>query len=103
MFDLITQLKQLNTDRPAMDELVLLIHAAKAYRTEYDALQMEAPEWLDDSIRRLRREITARNEDVQANMIKSIDAELSKLKTPAERREELIAKRNKLVGAAAGE
>ena len=100
MFELVNALKTLNTDRPTTEELVFLSHAARSYRAEFEALQMEVPEWLDEVTRKLRREITSRNADSLANTVRSIDAELERLKTPSERKAELQAKREKLTAQA---
>jgi len=94
-------LKNLNTDRPNLEELVMLHTFAKLYRAEFDHVQVEAPAWLDETVRKLRREITARNSDAMANAVRQIDAELDRLKTPSERKAELMAKREKLTGATA--
>src|ERR1700678_404735 len=59
----LAQFKNFAADRMDIDELVALMAFGKSLRAEYDALQMEEPNFLDIQLKSLRREITARTAD----------------------------------------
>jgi hypothetical protein len=85
----ITALKNFNADRLDMDELVGLLADSKALRTEYEALQIEEPEYIDTTIKAIRREITSRNADKIAARKRELTARIDSLKTPAQKKLEL--------------
>jgi ATP-dependent Lon protease len=85
----ITALKNFNADRLDMDELVGTLADAKALRAEYDSLQVEEPEYLDGTIKAIRREITSRNADKIAARKRELTARIDSLKTPAQKKTEL--------------
>ena len=85
----ITALKNFNADRLDMEDLVGLLADSKALRTEYEALQIEEPEYIDTTIKAIRREITARNADKIAARKRELTARIDSLKTPAQKKAEL--------------
>ena len=85
----ITALKNFNADRLDMEDLVGLLADSKALRTEYEALQIEEPEYIDTTIKAIRREITARNADKIAARKRELTARIDSLKTPAQKKTEL--------------
>jgi ATP-dependent Lon protease len=85
----INALKNFNADRLDMDELVGLLADSKALRTEYEALQIEEPEYIDTTIKAIRREITSRNADKIAARKRELTARIDSLKTPAQKKAEL--------------
>jgi ATP-dependent Lon protease len=85
----INALKNFNADRLDMDELVGLLADSKALRTEYESLQIEEPEYIDTTIKAIRREITSRNADKIAARKRELTARIDSLKTPAQKKKEL--------------
>jgi ATP-dependent Lon protease len=85
----ITALKNFNADRLDMEDLVGLLADCKALRAEYEALQIEEPEYIDTTIKAIRREITARNADKIAARKRELAARIDSLKTPAQKKAEL--------------
>jgi hypothetical protein len=85
----ITALKNFNADRLDMEDLVGLLADSKALRTEYEALQIEEPEYIDTTIKAIRREITSRNADKIAARKRELTARIDSLKTPAQKKTEL--------------
>ena len=85
----ITALKNFNADRADMEDLVGLLADAKALRDEYEALQIEEPEYIDTTIKSIRREITSRNADKIAARKRELTARIDSLKTPAQKKAEL--------------
>ena len=85
----ITALKNFNADRADMEDLVGLLADAKALRDEYEALQIEEPEYIDTTIKSIRREITSRNADKIAARKRELTARIDSLKTPAQKKNEL--------------
>ena len=87
----ITALKNFNADRLDIDEMVGLLADCKALRTEYEALQIEEPEYIDTTIKAIRREINARNADKIAARKRELTARIDGLKTPAQKKAEAEA------------
>jgi len=85
----ITALKNFNADRLDMEDLVGLLADSKALRAEYEALQIEEPEYIDTTIKAIRREITSRNADKIAARKRELTARIDSLKTPAQKKAEL--------------
>ncbi len=85
----INALKNFNADRLDMDEMVGLLADCKALRNEYEALQIEEPEYIDTTIKAIRREITSRNADKIAAKKRELAARIDSLKTPAQKKREL--------------
>lgn len=85
----INALKNFNADRMDMDDMVGLLADCKALRTEYEALQIEEPEYIDTTIKSIRREITSRNADKIAARKRELTARIDSLKTPAQKKAEL--------------
>ncbi|CAN5951000.1 unnamed protein product [Sphagnum jensenii] len=81
--------KSFSADRMDIDELVALMAFGKALRSEYDALQMEEPAFVDLQFKSLRREITARTADKLEARKRELTARIDSLKTPAQKKQEL--------------
>mgnify|MGYP001602377954 CR=1 FL=1 len=60
---MLEQLKNLDVNRPALEELVFLSAQAKLLRAEFEAEAVDVPEWLDTRSRELKREIRTRQAD----------------------------------------
>lgn len=99
---MLEKLKGLDLQTPTLDELIYLSSQAKALRAEFDANNAEVPEWLDNRIRELKREIQSRLQDSVALRIKTLKAQRDALKTPQEKREAIEAELQKLEAATAG-
>ena len=92
----INALKTFNADRMDIDDLVGTLADAKALRAEYEALGVEEPEYLDATIKSIRREINARNADKIAARKRELTARIDSLKTPAQKKKELEDELSKL-------
>lgn len=88
--------KAFNTDRADVDEMVAGLAFGKSMRAEYDALQIDEPEYIDRQIKSLRREIAARNADNIAARKRELAARIDALKSPTQKRAELEAELKKL-------
>lgn len=100
--DVLNSLQNLVVTRPNLDELMFLSHTAVGLRKSYDEMQVDVPEWLDNSIRELKREIHTRQQDQRDNAIRTIKARLDALKTPTEKRTELEEQLKRLTLTATG-
>jgi hypothetical protein len=79
--------KNFNIDNADLDELVELAAFGRQFRAEHEALNVPVPEFVDDQIRNLRREIDSRLADNRAKRVRELKAQRDSLKTAAERRE----------------
>ena|SRR5215813_9540589 len=84
------QLRNFSADRLDIDELVALAAFGRTLRSEYETHQLEEPEWLDVQLKSLRREIHTRNADKLEARRREIGARLESLKTPAQKKAELL-------------
>jgi hypothetical protein len=87
------QLKNFNVDGLDMEELVALSLLGRQIRAEYEALQIEEPAWVDVQIKALRREIHVRNANALESRRREIDLRLDSLKTPGQKKQELLNER----------
>ena len=68
------------------EELVALSGFGRALENEYNELKLDAPEWLPNQQKAVRRELKARNAEAIANKLRSAKARLETLKSPDEKR-----------------
>jgi DNA repair exonuclease SbcCD ATPase subunit len=101
MLDL-EQLKNLDLQRPTLEELVYVSALATGLHAEYDKLSVDVPEWLDNRARELKREIRTRQQDSVDKRVSEIKSRLDALKTPTEKRAELQAELDKLTATVSG-
>jgi len=83
-------LKNFVANRLSLDELVTLAAYGRSLRAEYEYHSLDEPSWLDSRLKTLRREIQSRNADELERRKKQIETSLNALKTPAERKKELL-------------
>lgn len=93
---MLQDLKRLDVDRLQLDEALTLAAFAKGLHQEYDARSIPAPEWLDDRIRQLSREIETRRRDALEMRLKEIRAQKTNLMTADEKRTALAAEEAEL-------
>jgi hypothetical protein len=84
---MLEQFKQFNAEAADLDELVEVAMFGRHFRAEHEALNVPIPEYVDDNIRVIRREIDARLADKRAARVRELKAQRDSLKTAAERRE----------------
>ena len=90
-----------------VEEIVALLAIAKAIRAEFEAHTslIETPEWLDDKIKSLGRELKARTADVLEKRYRETLAKRESLRTPEEKRKavdaeiEALQKKRQEIGA----
>ena len=87
------QFRNFNVDGLDIDELVTLSLFGRQIRVEYESLQIEEPEWVDIQLKALRREIHVRNANNLEARRREIDARLDALKSPGQRKTELLNER----------
>jgi DNA repair ATPase RecN len=86
---MLNQFKNFVSDRLDIDELIELTAFGKMLRAEYEAHQLEEPEFVDSQLKALKREIFARNADRLEARKREIRSRLDSLKTPTQRKSEL--------------
>lgn len=93
---MLEQFKNFIADRMTMDQLIGLAAFGRQLRAEYEAHQVEEPNWVDVQLKALRREIAAKNSDALAARKSEINARLDGLKTPAEKKADLLKEKKKI-------
>lgn len=89
MLNFVEVLRRVNVDSSDLEDLVALSSLAANFRAEFDKVNVEAPEWLDEAIRLIRREINSRNADAVEMRKKQIRSALDNLKTREDKKAEL--------------
>lgn len=84
-----TTFKNYNAARADLDELIAMAAFGRALRAEYEAHQIEEPEFVAAKLKVLRAEIADRNADKVAARKSEIKARLDALKSPKEKAAEL--------------
>jgi hypothetical protein len=82
--------RNFEADRLDIDELIYLAAVGSLLRSEYEKHQLEEPDWVDIQLKSLRREILARSADKLEARRREVVARLDNLKTPAQRKQELL-------------
>lgn len=97
----LNQFRSFNVEVGDIDELIALSAFGNQLREEYKRLNLEEPEWLNDQLKAVTREVHKRTEDAREARVREIDARIDALATPEEKREKLRKERERLVGSAA--
>lgn len=101
---MLEKLKNLDVERIDLDEAVELSAIGRVVKDEYEKNGAEAPTWIDDRLREVRREIRARQADMIDKRLREAKARRASLKTTEEKRADLdreIAELEKIAGASA--
>ena len=86
---MLTELKNFDANRGSIDEMVSLRAYARSLVAEYEAQNVEVPEWIEPQLKNLDRQIAAKNADRLEARRREIRARLENLKTPNEKKAEL--------------
>lgn len=95
-YNILSQLRALNTTAADIDELVALRAFAGSLRDSYESAGLIAPEWVGEAVTKLDQEIADRRRDELQRERKLLDAEEKRLMTKQERREELRTRRQEI-------
>lgn len=82
-------LRSFNPDRADLEDMLALIVFARGLRAAHEEFKVAVPEWLDDKIRALNREIVGKTRDALELRLKEVRQAKTQLMTPSERREAL--------------
>lgn len=93
---MLAQFKTFQADRMDIDELVALAAFGTQLRAEYEKHNLEEPEFVDNQLKSLRREIATRNAERLEARRKEINNRLESLKTPTQRKSELLAEKKRI-------
>jgi hypothetical protein len=88
---MLEKLKGFEAERCGAEELVALSAFGRSLAEEYTRLKLDAPDWLNDRIAEVGRELQARLADMKAKRVKELKAKLSTLRTAEERRKDIEA------------
>ena len=81
--------KSYNASRADLDELIAMAAFGRTLRAEYEAHQIDEPEFVAAKLKQLRAEIADRNADKIAARKSEIKSRLDALKSPKEKAAEL--------------
>lgn len=89
----LSQLKQFNPDNGSIETMVEMLAYGTMILREYDVLKeigIETPDWLAPKLRKIRREVEERHEDLLRKRLADAKLRLERYKTPTEKREETV-------------
>jgi len=86
---MLQELKTFNKDRAGVEEMVALLAFAEAMERKYVGLDIEVPDWLEDKISAITKEVNARNHDALLAKIRSAESRLEAMKPVDQKRTEL--------------
>lgn len=86
---MLTELKNFDANRASIEEMVSLRAYARTLLAEYEAQNVETPEWVTLASKNLDRQIAAKNADRREARRREITSRLENLKTPNEKKAEL--------------
>lgn len=86
---MLNELKNFDTNRMSIDEMVSLRAYARNLVSEYDTQMVDEPAWIETQVKTLDRQIAAKNADRLEARRREIKARLENLKTTVEKRAEL--------------
>jgi hypothetical protein len=84
---MLDRFKGFNTEVADLDELVAMAAFGRSFRAEFETLNISVPEFVDDQLRGIKREIETRVADRRAARVRELKAQRDSLKTAAEKRE----------------
>jgi hypothetical protein len=88
---MLSELKNFDAKRMDLVELVALASFGRDLQAEFGVLGVESPEWIEQNLKAVHREIKSRNADRIAARIREAKTRLETLKTPSEKRTDLQA------------
>lgn len=86
---MLNELKNLNLVRMTTEEAVSLAAFGRAMEAEFSHVGSEAPDWLTDNLKELRREIRNRTRDSLEARLNEAKSRLESLSTTEEKRDKL--------------
>ncbi len=86
---IIDEIRRFNTDGTSLEDLVAMSASARAIQSEFAAVSVEEPEWLNPKIREIRREIATRQADRIERLIREKKSRLEALQPEEQKREAL--------------
>ena len=86
---MLQELKNFDANRMSIDEMVSLRAYARNLVSEYDTQMVDVPEWIENQLKALDRQIAAKNADRLEARRREIVSRLESLKTTVEKRAEL--------------
>lgn len=93
---MLQQLKNLNIERLDLDEAVAMASFGRAMEAEYQHVSAEAPDWLTDNLKALRKEIRQRLQDTLESRLVEVTSRLDSLSTVEEKRSKLREEADRL-------
>lgn|GEM_PF-3173879 len=86
---LIDDIRKFETEGLALEDLVTLSAVGRAIQAEFEALNVELPDWFDSKMREIRKEITLRQADRLEKMLREKKSRLEALLPAEEKRQAL--------------
>lgn len=84
---MLAQLRNVNVDRIDLDEAVGLLAFGELMARTYPEHNLKTPEWLDDNVKLLRREVNTRRAESLEKRRKELQSRIEATRTAQERRE----------------
>lgn len=93
---MLDNIRQFNTDRGDLEELVALHAFGLLVKDQFEAFDIETPEWFEPKLRAIKREVLHRQADLIEKRLQDAKNRLENYKTPGEKKRELQAEITRL-------
>jgi hypothetical protein len=98
---MLNQLKGVVLPRTDVEEMVALLAFAEGMKAKYIELELDVPEWLEDKVSAIEKEVRSRSHDALLARIRQAESRLEAMK-PAEQKRTELSKEIKRLKALAG-
>lgn len=83
---MLAELKQFNVEREGLEDLVAMHATGAVILAEFEAMDVDAPDWLEPKLRAVKRQIRAVVADRLEKRLADARLRLESLKTPVEKK-----------------
>ncbi len=89
-------IRQFNTEREGIEELVAMYAFGMTVKEQFEALDVEEPEWLTPKLKAIKRQIAAMVADKTSQKLDNARARLEGLKSPQEKKADTLKEIDRL-------
>jgi hypothetical protein len=88
---MLSQFMNFDVDRLEINDLVALVAFGEMYRAQFEKMQLDEPDFINNKLRVLKREINIKRENTLLMRKKQLEARIEGYKTPTQKKAEDLA------------
>jgi hypothetical protein len=90
------ELRRYITDAGNVEDLIALLVGGELILAKFEAMEVDAPDWIPAKIRQIKREIALKRSDALENKLAKAKMQLEQFKTPVEKKQALSSEIKRL-------